>query len=173
MSHKWVEWVMPHTSALASGITFVRYCQSLSLSLSLSLSFSFSLSLSLSLFLSLSLSLSRLMHFFRISVLLLSHVTYDWVMSQMIKSCVVWTSHVSHKRPRKQNNVRRAVELCNIWQSHVTHKQVMSHMYKSCHKWTNHVDMSLSHGTLWHPCPRERTGVHYCSSSGRNFSFFR
>jgi len=54
------------------------------------------------------------------SLIWVSHVTYEWVMSHMSESC-------------------------HIWVSHVTYEWVMSHMSESCHMWVSFIwDMWVS-----------------------------
>jgi len=80
---------------------------------------------------------------------------YEWVMSHMNESCLVWTSHVTHEWVMSHMS-----ESCLIWMSHVSYESVMSHMsesyfYKSvishtnesCLTWMSHV----SHGRAMHP----------------------
>ena len=54
----------------------------------------------------------------------ISHITYDWVMSQMLHYTWVM-AHIN--------------ESCNVCISRMIHERVMLHMNESCHKWLSHV----------------------------------
>ena len=62
------------------------------------------------------------------------HVTYEWVISHMNKSCHIRMSHVTYEWVMSHTN-----ESCHIWMSHVTYERVMSHMNESHPTWTSHV----------------------------------
>jgi len=58
----------------------------------------------------------------------MSQVSYEWVMSHMNESCLIWMSHVSYEWVMSHMN-----ESCHM--SHVTYKWVTSHdMNESCYK---------------------------------------
>ena len=64
----------------------------------------------------------------------MSHVTYEWVMSHMNESCLIWMDHVTYEWVMSHMNESR-----HIWMSHVTYEWIMSHMKDSCHIWMSHV----------------------------------
>jgi len=64
----------------------------------------------------------------------MSHVTYEWVVSQMNESFHIWMSHVTYEWVMSHMN-----ESCHIWMSRVTYEWVISHMNEACHIWMSHV----------------------------------
>ena len=86
------------------------------------------------------------------------HVTYEWVMPHISRSCHIWMSHVTHECVMSHMNESCHVwmnESCHIWMSHATYEWVMSHMNESCHTWTNEsCQIWMSHVTyewvMWH-----------------------
>ena len=64
----------------------------------------------------------------------MSHFTYEWVTSHTKESYHIWMSHVTHERVISHMNESR-----HIWMSHI------SHMNESCHIWMSHVTHEWSH----------------------------
>ena len=75
----------------------------------------------------------------------MSHVTLEWVMSQLNESCHTWQS--PHEWIMSLLN-----ESCHTWMSHVTHAWVMSHMNESCHTWMSHVTHEWVMSHMDEPC---------------------
>ena len=65
----------------------------------------------------------------------MSRVSYEWVVSRMNESYLIWMSRVTHKVTN---------ESWRTLMSHVTYEWVMSHMNESCHVWLRH--------TVWRRC---------------------
>jgi len=65
----------------------------------------------------------------------MSHVTYEWVVSDMNESCPIWMSHVTYEWVMSYMN-----ESCHIWMSHVTYEWVM-HV---THEWSMTIWMSTA-----------------------------
>jgi len=60
-----------------------------------------------------------------------SHVTYEWVISQVNEPCHMCTSHVAYVRVRLCAHMN---EPHHIWMSHVTCEWAMSNINEPCHK---------------------------------------
>jgi len=72
----------------------------------------------------------------------LRHVTYEWGMSHMHKSCHTWMHHATLEWDMSNTN-----ESCHIRMSHIEYQSVVSHMNEhlrftvneACHIWISHV----------------------------------
>jgi len=64
----------------------------------------------------------------------LSHVPCEWVMSYVKESCPIWRSHVPY-----ECIMSHMIESCPIWMGHVPYEWVMCHMNESCPIWMGHV----------------------------------
>jgi len=77
---------------------------------------------------------------YKIYIYMMSHVTYEWVMSHTNESRHIWNQscHVCMKKKSCHVGIShgwvmsRMNETCHIWISHVTYEWVMSHMNESC-----------------------------------------
>jgi len=65
---------------------------------------------------------------------LVDYITSEWVMSHMLQSSHVWMSHIKCELVMSHIN-----ESYHMWTSHVTHQWVISHVNESCHTSMSHI----------------------------------
>jgi len=74
----------------------------------------------------------------------MSHVTYEWVMSHMNKSCRVYMSHVTHEWDMSH------------WISHAIYEWVTSRVHNSCHRWICYVTYACVKSQMNESCHKRQ-----------------